>query len=150
MGRAIITAPPRSSQAFPDLVQSPEGRTAPRQQEPDTYRDRLFKYIPGEVVTLYLALSAIIASATDAPHFLSWVIFFVCLIGTPFYLRSLDKATPSLQLIISTLAFAVWIFALGGPFANIQGYKQVYGAVLLPIFTFLVAIIAPPPKPANP
>jgi hypothetical protein len=148
MGRAIITSQSRR-EAFPDLVASPPGGGIPAEGEkPDTYRDRLFKYIPGEVVTLYLCLNAIVASANDVPHFMNWVIFSVGVIGTPFYLRRLQKVTALGQLLISTLAFVVWVLALGGPFMQIPGYKQIYGAVLLPIFTFLAAGYSPPPKGA--
>ena len=34
-------------------------------------------------------------------------------------------------------------FALGGPFAFLPWYQAVYGAVLLPLFTFIVGIIIP-------
>lgn len=148
MGRAVVTAPTGSAvrQAFPDVVDElrPGAQDAPRQQEPfDTYRDRLFKYIPAEVVTLYLGLMAILGAAKEPPYFLPWVAFLVGLVGTPFYLRSYQKVMAPTQLIVSTAAFAVWVFALGGPFTALPWYKQVYGAVLLPIFTFFVAGISP-------
>lgn len=148
MGRAIITASshPVVHNAFPDLVEpSPaEVNVAVQQEEkPDTYRDRLFKYIPAEVVTLHLGLTKIVAAATNAPHFLYWVIFFAGLIGTPYYLRQIHNVTARTQLIVSTAAFAVWVFALGEPFSEIDGYKPVYAAVLLPLFTFFVAGISP-------
>jgi len=34
----------------------------------------------------------------------------------------------------------VWVFALGGPFALCGWYNPVYGSILLPVFTLLVAI----------
>jgi len=144
MGRAIVVAPSDSKvrSAFPALAAD-----SPQQEKPDTYRERLFKYIPAEVVTLYVGLNTILASAKDAPHFLSWVIFFVCLIGTPYYLRQAQNVTAPMQLMVSTAAFAVWIFALGGPFTGFHWYQPVYGALLLPTFTFFVARFSPaPPK----
>jgi hypothetical protein len=112
---------------------------------PDTYRDRLFKYIPGEVVALHLFLSKTLAAATNAPRFLGWAIFVVGLIATPCYLRYAQKVSAPTQLAVSTVAFAVWIFALGEPFSAIEWYRPVYGALLLPVFTFFVALIDPPP-----
>jgi hypothetical protein len=135
MGRAIITS---RSNANPQL----EGTPAP-----DRYRDRLFKYIPGEVITLYLGLSAIVAAAENSSGFMPWLIFLVGLIGTPFYLRFMQEVRSAVQLGVSTLAFVVWVFALGGPFTQWAGYEPVYGAVLLPVFTFFVAVIPPPPGP---
>ena len=147
MGRAIVTAPTSRAvgSAFPGPAgDSPHTRgiTAP-QQEKDTYRERLFKYIPAEVVTLYLFLNTTVAADKSSPRFLYWVIFFAGLVGTPIYLRFAQQVAVPLQLIISTVAFAVWAFALGGPFSEIPGYKPIYGAVLLPIFTFFVASITP-------
>jgi hypothetical protein len=148
MSRSIVTAPSRPvvRGALSELVQvsPPQGGVPAQQQEtPDRYRDKLFKYIPAEAVTLYLGLSTVVAATQNAPHFLYWVIFAAGLIGTPVYLRFAQNVTKRVQLIVSTLSFAVWVFALGGPFADIDGYKPVYGAVLLPIFTFFVACISP-------
>jgi hypothetical protein len=44
------------------------------------------------------------------------------------------------QHFISLLSFIVWAFALGGPFALYSWYNPVYGSILLPVFTLLVAI----------
>jgi len=151
MGRSVVTTPksPVVRQAFPDLEndasKAERGTAQQSEKSGDTYRDRLFKYIPAEVVTLYLALNATLASAGNTPQWLHWVIIIVGLIGTPFYLWFAQKVRVRLQLIISTVAFLVWVFALGGPFTEISGYKPVYGALLLPIFTFFVAYISPPP-----
>jgi hypothetical protein len=145
MGRAIVTAPsgPPIGAAFPELAEEGVREGVQQQEEADRYRDRLFKYIPAEVVTLYLGLSAIVASAKDVPHVLNWLIFVAGIVATPYYLWFGQNVRAPLQLIVSTLAFGVWVFALGGPFADIDGYKHVYGAVLLPLFTFFVAAIPP-------
>jgi hypothetical protein len=108
-------------------------------------------YVPGEAVQIYPSrgcdalsfLNTTVAADKSSPRFLYWVIFFAGLVGTPIYLRFAQQVAVPLQLIISTVAFAVWAFALGGPFSEIPGYKPIYGAVLLPIFTFFVASITP-------
>ena len=66
MGRAVVTAP--VSSAFPGPAgDSPHTRgITPPQQENDTYRERLFKYIPAEVVTLYLFLNTTVAAVRVA------------------------------------------------------------------------------------
>jgi hypothetical protein len=48
-----------------------------------------------------------------------------------------------LQLAISTGAIAVWIFALGGPFAYQTWYQSYYGGILAALYTFAVPIINP-------
>jgi hypothetical protein len=114
----------------------------------DKYKDRLLKYIPVEVVTFYLSLAAIIAAATDVPDWLSWTIFIIGIVATPFYLRFYLQVSDRIQLAVSTLAFIVWVFALGGPFREVAWYKPVYGGVLLPIFTFFAAGIRTAPQQA--
>lgn len=141
MGRSIIPAPGSSANAYPDLI---DDRAVQPCEPPDRYRDRLYKYIPAEVIAFYLGLNAIIASASDVPRPVHWFIFLAGLAATPYYLRVVQKVVSPRQLLISTLAFLVWAFALGGPFAALASYKPIYGAVLLPVFTFFVAGISLP------
>lgn len=39
------------------------------------------------------------------------------------------------QVLISTIAFVVWVFAIGGPFASLDWYKPVYGGIALILVT---------------
>lgn len=154
MSRQIITASnaPETSRAFGNLAGQDVRLQGAHEQQPnpekeDKYSDRLVKYIPAEVVALYVGVTAIVAGSGNAPHFLNWAIFVICLIGTFVYLRvPPQNVTSWTQLCISTVAFAVWAFALGGPFADLSWYKPVFGEVLLPIFTFFVGLIKPPPQ----
>jgi hypothetical protein len=110
----------------------------------DDYQSRLLKYIPTEVVALYLTLDNILKSAAvdQQPDLtLLWIIFLLLVVFTPIYLWRVTKVRKSVQLIISTVAFVIWVFALGGVFENLPWYKHYYGALLLPTFTFLVPII---------
>ena len=148
MSRSIITYD-HAMNANADLApRAGEATPAPE----DRYKDRLLKYIPGEVVTLYLTLTALQGTATGLPDWLGWAIFAVGLVGTWFYLHIIIGVQDRTQLFISTLSFAVWVFALGGPFKDLAWYKPVYGGLLLPVFTFFVAGIptAPQPPSANP
>ena len=111
--------------------------------KPDNYKERLIKFIPAEVVTLYLTVYGIASAARDEIPFevFIWIIFAVGIIGTPLYLRFVERVRGLSHIIISTLAFAVWVFALGGPFLQLSWYHQVYGAILLPIYTFFIPIL---------
>ena len=115
----------------------------------DKYKDRLLKYIPGEVVTLYVTLTGLAATATGLPWWIGWVIFLIGAIATWVYLRMTLHVTDVIQLVVSTLSFCVWAFALGGPFTEFAWYRPIYGALLLPTFTFFAALIkTAPQKPA--
>jgi hypothetical protein len=107
----------------------------------DEYVDRVIKLIPGEVVALYITLAGILAASGQNTSTIFWLIFIVCLIGTPLYLSKISKVGNVVQIVISTVAFAVWVFALGGPFATLSWYVPVYGALLLPVFTFFVPMV---------
>ncbi|NMC39184.1 MAG: hypothetical protein GYA41_12755 [Bacteroidales bacterium] len=141
MGRQIIT--------LKDLkVSEPTGETArERENQPpiltkDGYFDRLFKYIPAELVAGYIFVSGAVSGLTDQSEslLLKWILFAIFCILTPLYLWRVQKVTRMQQHMISLLSFAVWCFALGGPFASFGWYDPVYGQVLLLVFTLIVAV----------
>ena len=126
------------------------GRTVISQQQalaatpntkPDDYKQRLLKYIPTEVIALYLTLDTLVRSSDDMPSNALWIIFAIGLVGTFLYLWRVEKVRKAKQLIISTIAFAVWVFALGGPFTALPWYEPLYAAILLPLYTFFIPII---------
>jgi hypothetical protein len=158
MSRAIIVGPSLTVRsAFPALEgpvklqegQAPEATPQPPPAKPDTYGDRLIKYIPSEVIALHLALTKILMAATTSPHALYWVIFVVGLIATFTYMRFAKPPKVSWpQTLIAVAAFAVWVFAIGEPFSSLSWYLPVYGALLLPIFTFFAPFYVPKPAAA--
>lgn len=109
--------------------------------KPDDYGAKLLKYIPVEVITVYIALDALIRSSPVMDLSLYWFIFVFGIVATPLYLWRIQKVHKNLQLIISTVAFAVWIFAIGGPFSYMDWYNPIYGGIFLTIYTFLIPII---------
>ncbi len=108
----------------------------------DTYVDRLFKYIPAELVAGYIFVTGVLKQLTDAGEIriLQWLLFLVFCGLTPLYLWRIQKVKKVQQHLISTLSFIVWVFALGGPFSLYGWYNPVYGQILLPVFTLVVAI----------
>ncbi|THD75330.1 MAG: hypothetical protein E7812_17425 [Phenylobacterium sp.] len=135
MSRSVVTYAPRALGA-PVLARKAGEPTPPPE---DHYKDRLLKYVPAEVVTLYLTLAALLTTAPKAPSWLGWAIFAVGVAATWFYLSIVLHVKDWRQLLISTLSFVVWVFALGGPFKQFDWYMPIYGGLLLPAFTFFVA-----------
>lgn len=109
----------------------------------DGYFDRLFKYIPAEIVAGYIFVLGLLKQLTNTGEvrILQWLLFIIFCILTPLYLWRVQKVLKLQQHIISVLAFIIWVFALGGPFTLFAWYNPVYGAILLPVFTLLAAII---------
>jgi hypothetical protein len=97
---------------------------------PDSYSARLLKLIPAEVISLYVSLTAL---ASTAHPRLPWIIFAIALLGVPFHLLLIAKVTKPRQVLLSTVAFAIWTLAIGSPFGD---QARPYGAMALLVFTF--------------
>lgn len=118
-----------------------------QQTKADDYPNRLLKYIPAEVVSLYIFLDGVIRTQDSYKPLLDWGIFLFCIFVTPLYLNKIAKVIEKRQLVISTLSFCVWVFGMGGPFDRNLAIEPIYGALLLPCFTFLIPLLdhdAPP------
>ncbi len=130
---ARVRADIEESREIPSEIPSPEL---------DSYMSRLFKYIPAEVVALYLVLSAVITSSGHPLSF--WMQLFAFLfvvVGTPLYLWRIQKVWKVNQLLISTVSVILWIFAIGGFFTYFTWYDPLWGAIAVPVYTFIVALI---------
>lgn len=141
MAREVITF--RDIQKYSQseiTAKLPAGTTYPATK--DGYFDRLFKYIPAELVAGYIFVLGVVKQLTDAREIrvFQWLLFIVFCILTPLYLCRVQKVLKLQQHVISLLSFIVWAFALGGPFALCSWYNPGYGSILLPVFTLLVAI----------
>jgi hypothetical protein len=115
----------------------------------DSYYDKLLKYIPADVVAAWIVVNALITGASGiATATFLWVAFGIGVILTAVWtwkLTSLPgKTTAWTQILISTGAFIVWVFALGGPFVTLSFYKPIYGALLMILYTLVVPLINPP------
>src|SRR2546426_1422132 len=113
----------------------------------DTYSDKVVKYIPADIVGAWVAVTGLISSARDIPRqTIPWVAFAIGLILTAWWTWKQGalpgRRPPATQAIVSTGAFAVWVFALGGPFQHVPG-REVYGSLLLIPYTLVVALIDP-------
>lgn len=109
--------------------------------EVDKYSDKLLKYIPSEVIALYITYLSAIRAFASCPPWVHWASLGVGLVGTWLYLSRMEGVTKPLQIVISVIAFAIWVFALGGPFALLKWYNPLYPALLLPTFTFFIPFV---------
>ncbi|HEY6209311.1 MAG TPA: hypothetical protein VIW28_09635 [Gemmatimonadales bacterium] len=137
MGRRIRVAPTRA-QAAAGLTPAVEF---------DSYFDKAVKYIPADIVAAWVAVTGLVSSARDLPRqTILWVAFGIGLLLTALWTwkqaAAPGRRPPVTQTIISTGAFAVWVFALGGPFQHVPG-QPVYGSLLLILYTLVVALIDP-------
>jgi hypothetical protein len=130
------------------------GAQAPAAHDPpvaDDYLGRLVKYVPAEIIALYLTVAGVIPpDATGRPRTTAlWVVFFACLALVPVFtwVATTRHGRPPLtaQVVISTLAFPIWVFAIGGPFASLAWYQPWIASVVLAFATTLMGLYQPPP-----
>lgn len=132
------------SQSDLKIVRSLDQPVGSSTTKADGYLERLLKYIPAEIVAVFILVQGLVEQMDhDSDPFkpILWGVFLVFAILTPLYLWRIQKVTKITQLVISLVAFVVWVFALGGPFTTLEWYVPIYGEILLPIFTLVIAIV---------
>jgi hypothetical protein len=106
----------------------------------DTYRERMLKSVPSEVIGAYLAANGLLMSVPDPAAWAKWVLFLLCVILTPLWLIFFQEVKSVLQNVLSTVSFLVWGMTVpDGAFSTISGYHPVYGSVLIILFSGLIA-----------
>jgi hypothetical protein len=119
------------------------------ESKPDGYTATLIKLIPSEVVAIFVTLDSIIRSNGKLAPLVYWIIFLILMIATYFYMRRITQVgglqPRRSQAVIASISFLVWVFAIGGPFtyAKLDWYDPVYGAIGLPLYTFLMPLFFP-------
>jgi hypothetical protein len=133
----------------------------------DGFFDKLMKYIPSEIIGAWIAIKGLLKSANPVNNQtnnglvnnangatgdnLLWILFIVLTILTAVYifkqtLKETSKTEKSkkspdiIQIIISPVAFVIWVFALGEPFSSLSFYQPVYGSIALIIFSLIVPL----------
>jgi hypothetical protein len=109
----------------------------------DGYLERLLKLIPAETIAVYLFLDGVVRSGLAGSPALNtwlWGVFGVIGVGNFLYWKR-TGVRDALQYVVLTVAYAVWIFTIGGPFSALSFYKPFMGSVILGLFTFFVPSI---------
>ena len=114
----------------------------------DGYFDKLIKYIPTEIVGGWIAMTGLIKGASNIPtNTILWILFVIFIGLTAVYIiqQTFQPKKPLAikQTSISTIAFMVWVFALGEPFNSLSFYNPVYGSILLIVYNLTIPLINP-------
>ena len=148
MKRDIVTTV--DAQAF-IKEDATEGAAPPPPPTPDKWYEQLVKYIPGEAISLYLAIEGVIKSAQMAGNELRfWLAFdlIICTIFAWAYLQRVWNVSRKSQIAVSTVALVAYVFALGGIFATFSFYHAWQGTIALVVTTAFLTLY-PPPGPAK-
>jgi hypothetical protein len=150
--RAAATEPPAADGADAGAgapPAAPPGPPAPPPGTPtaDDFWNRLMKAIPLVVIGGYLAASGVLTAITDpgrTEKIAFWLVFAFFLVITPLFHSRVLKVTRRRQLWISTVAFALWAFALGGPFdVTFGGWAPWMGSLAVICGAILIWVIDP-------
>lgn len=125
---------------------------APAPQEPaSTPAERIVKFMPVEIVSGYLFVIGLVllAPAGTLKVFAAWLVFTAGLVATPVFLfkRYKPERKKWPQVWVATVAFPLWAYALGGPFAMPpidKYYTAWFGGVLVGLYTWLVGLFYEP------
>lgn len=107
----------------------------------DNYLSQVLKYIPTEIVMTYISIEGILLSAYKGKEYILLYVAIAMTILTPLWLWRVSRVNSRTQLVLSTLSFIMWLFAMGGPFKYMKWYEPALGAIALPFFTLLAPII---------
>jgi hypothetical protein len=122
------------------------GAAIPPAPTVDDYIGRLLKYVPTEIIGVYLLVQSLAASLADGTlkTIVIWGLYVLGIIATPFYLHQRQHVEKQLQLILSTGAFAVWVLGTGngGPF-SMMGFPPALGTIIMVVYTAGISFIEP-------
>jgi hypothetical protein len=124
---------------------------APAAPRVDDYLGRLLKYIPAEIVGFYLVAAGLISPQPGTPNITGlWVVFalgFVLCVLYFWIATSRDEGKRPLwsQVILATIAYPVWVFAIGGPFVSFSWYRSSVASIVLVFATVLFGMYKPEP-----
>ena len=155
--------PRRVVPRVPAQVAVPAGgaiAAAPAETQPqgDSYLTRVIKYIPAEIIAIYVIVDGFLKTgkigSLRVDQNLYFLIFAGFLVATPIYTyfatRKPGAPLATGQILISAISFAAWVFALGGPFATLKPFYPdngaIISAILLPAVILLAGLIAPKPQ----
>lgn len=134
----------------PELVLE-SGSDDPRLPSVDGYLSRLLKYVPVEIIGSYLIISGLLESAyapaTTARRVSLGIFFLLGVVVSYAYAKRVLHVLRPAQLAMTSLAFAVWVFATGGVFATLAWWHPWMGTIAVVIFGVLVRLVGLGPLP---
>jgi len=149
MSRRIDTGTPIATKESPRADALKLGKAS--SEGGDDYLGRLVKYIPAEIVALFVSACGIVPVGKDGAVNCSalWVIFALSFVLVPAYLwfvTSRSGQSPLWpQIILGTIAFPVWAFAIGGPFKCLGWYQGWIASITLAFVTVVFGMYRPRP-----
>lgn len=135
----LVEARPRGARAF----------TGNEAQNAKDYLDRVARYVPAEILAAYLTLLPIVVATTKTEAslrngLLAVVLFGLLLINIPYLLRATPVGAPRLKhIVVSTLAYLVWTYSIGGFWTALGFYREAVAAILIVFVSLGSGLVIP-------
>lgn len=131
-----------------------EGAASPPVPSPDSWNQRLLKFIPGEAMGLYLAVDRAIYTAgglqaADRKNLLAFwlaVGLLAAIIFNVLYLKLIWRVARASQIVTSTVALIAYVYATGGVFQPL-GWAEPTAQMLVVIIIAAFLVFFKPPEP---
>ncbi len=129
-------------------LEDPPPIPVPASNPAEQYLAKIIRYIPSSIVAGYTSMLGLVSQVEPYQLYLSWAIFGFSLLLAPLYVMFVPDSIPNnkdcskrFHVVASFLSFAVWGFALGGPFTSLSWYSSVYGSLALIAATLLMPLL---------
>ncbi len=125
-----------------EAIQQNANATVPATETPSTYKDRLVKLIPSEIITAYVTIYGLVSvSEKGDKSILLWLIIAILFVLTPIYLLKISKVTKWPQIAFSSFGFLIWVFATGSPISEILNFPTSFiASLVLIIYTLFIPL----------
>jgi FtsH-binding integral membrane protein len=113
--------------------------------EADGYLDRVVKYVPADVVAAWTAAVAVIKGTIGIPSIAVLLVCFIVALGLTFWWTLQQTKTENQppaykQAAVATVAFLVWVLALGDlndALKAVTAWNEAYAKLILIAFTLV-------------
>ncbi|MGL6095533.1 MAG: hypothetical protein ACRC7O_07025 [Fimbriiglobus sp.] len=158
VARSTVTPPDQDRQLGDDAVAGASDPTPQPGDGLESYFQRVIKLVPAEVVAIYVPICELIdgrlstAAAAEPPAsdrvaaVLQWAWPVLCM-GILVLIRARftagprpDQKTQWGAVVVSTIAFVVWVYQLGGPFRAVGWHDPLIGLILMIVASFILPI----------
>ncbi|WP_421765459.1 hypothetical protein [Ekhidna sp.] len=124
----------------PEKMKSPTGTSAKTQLG----LEKIAKLVPSEIIAGYLTILGFISALDpNIQEIVSAGIIALCTCLTPIYLKMMSDKDSAIRnhLIMSTIAFLVWAYAISGNNFPYLQFESSIASILLVVFTLISGVV---------
>lgn len=116
-------------------------------QKADDYFDRLVKYVPLEIIGAYLIVDGLLRELLEGQALSIGLLALLVLglLAAWFFANRVLNVVRTNQLVMTAIAFLVYVFATGGWFATFPFWAPAWGTIAVVLFGVAVRIVGIPP-----